>query len=228
MNAWKAGAMSALVGALLFGCEDRTPTGASDGVTGADGLTGASATEADARTGISATVAGVQNVRMRWDIVSINFATGTASAGGVANARANDGSKITLTGSGTFNPTAGKLQHVTGGGTWKTFAPDGSVTGSGPYQVTGFVSFTKTPGTFPLPHDNIGNPAKARAGFLVVNIAYSDGSDGVLIVSCHFTGTPDAVFEGVTATKGFVDYWRRAAPPPPPGNANRTNFHILP
>jgi hypothetical protein len=226
MNTWKASAVSALLGALLFGCEDRNPTAASDGATGADALTGVSATGADALTGASATAAG--SVRMRWDIISVDFATGTASAGGVASARANDSSKITLTGSGTFNPTAGKLQHVTGGGTWKTFAPDRSVTGSGSYQVTGFVSFTKTPGTFPLQHDNIGTPFKARAGFLVVNISYSDGSDGVLIVSCHFVGTPDAVFEGVTATKGFVDYWRRAAPPAPPGNANRTNFHILP
>jgi len=227
MNAWKAGAMSALLGALLFGCEDRNPTAASDGATGADGITGVSATGADAITGSFATAAGVENVRMRWDIISVNFATGTLSAGGVASGRANDGSKITLTGSGTFNPTAGKLQHVTGGGTWKTFAPDASVSGSGTYDVTGFVSFTLAPGTAPLPHDNIGKLADARAGFLVVNISYSDGSEGVLAVSCHIVGTPDAVFEGITATKGFVDYWRRAAPPAPPGNANRTNFHIL-
>lgn len=226
MSALKAGAMSALLGALLFGCQDRNPTAPSDGATGADALTGVSATGAHALPGMSATAAG-SPARMRWDIVSIDFATGTASAGGVARARAEDGSRITLTGSGTFNPNAGKLQNVTGGGTWKTFAPDASVTGSGPYQVTGFVSFTQTPGTFPLPNDNIGNPANARAGFLIANISYSDGSEGVLVVSCHFTGTPDAVFEGVTATKGFVDYWRHAAAPAPPGNANRTAFHIL-
>jgi hypothetical protein len=29
----------------------------------------------------------------------------------------------------------------------------------------------------------------------------SDGSDGVLTVSCHLVGTSDAVFEGITATK---------------------------
>ena len=34
----------------------------------------------------------------RWDIVSINFAAGTVSSGGIASARANDNSKITLTG----------------------------------------------------------------------------------------------------------------------------------
>ncbi|PYO91112.1 MAG: hypothetical protein DMD66_00660 [Gemmatimonadetes bacterium] len=164
---------------------------------------------------------------MRWDIVSINFATGTASAGGIASARANDNSKITLTGSGMFRSNPGNPQDVTGGGTWRTFDASGGSTGTGSYTVTGLVSFTVAPGTFPLPHDNIGNSADAGSGLLVVRIAYSDGSDGSLVVSCHFVGTPDAVFEGVTASKGFVDYWNREAPPAPPGDANRTAFHVI-
>jgi hypothetical protein len=45
-------------------------------------------------------------------------------------------------------------------------------------------------------------------------------------VSCHLVGTPNSVFEGITASKGFVDYWNREAPPPPPGNADRTTFHV--
>jgi hypothetical protein len=168
------------------------------------------------------------NTTMRWDIISVNFATGTLSAGGQASARANDGSKITLTGSGNFHSNPGKSQAVTGGGTWTTFAPDGTTaTGSGSYSVTGFVSFTLAPGTPPLPHDNIGNLADNRAGLLIVGIHYADGSDGTLTVSCHLVGTPDSVFEGATATKGFVDYWNREAPPAPPGNANRTTFHVL-
>ncbi len=171
--------------------------------------------------------ASASNHHMRWDIVSINFGTGTASAGGVASARANDGSKITLTGSGTYRSNPGNSQDVTGVGTWQTFDASGGATGNGSYTVTGFVSFTAAPGTFPLPHDNIGNPADARPGLLVVQIAYSDGSDGTLVVSCHFAGTPDAVFEGVTASKGFVDYWNREAPPAPPGNAGRTAFHVI-
>ena len=40
--------------------------------------------------------------KVRWDIINVDFGTGTLSAGGHASARANDGSKITLTGSGTF------------------------------------------------------------------------------------------------------------------------------
>jgi len=94
---------------------------------------------------------------MRWDIISVNFSTLTLSAGGIASARANDNSKITLTGSGTFRSNPGNPQDVTGGGTWTTYAPDGTtVTGSGTYEVTGFVSFVLAPGTAPLPNDNIG------------------------------------------------------------------------
>jgi hypothetical protein len=164
---------------------------------------------------------------MRWDIISVNFSTLTLSAGGIASGRANDNSKITLTGSGTFRSNSGDPQDVTGGGTWETFGMGGASTGSGMYQVTGFVRFEVAPGTFPLQHDNVGNPADVRAGLLVVGVAYSDGSEGTLVVSCHIVGTPDAVFEGVTASKGFVDYWNREAPPAPPGNANRTAFHVI-
>lgn len=168
------------------------------------------------------------NASMRWDIVSINFATGTVSAGGQASALANDNSKITLKGSGTFRSNPGKPQNVTGGGTWTTFAPDGTtVTGSGTYRVSRFVSFVLAPGTPPLPNDTIGPRENERAGLLVVQVAYSDGSRGVLVVSCEIVGTPHSVFEGITASKGFVDYWNRVAPPAPPGDANRTLFHVL-
>jgi hypothetical protein len=164
---------------------------------------------------------------MRWDIISVDFSTLTLSAGGIASARANDGSKITLSGSGTFRSNPGNPQDVTGGGTWQTFATGGASMGSGTCEVTGFVRFEVAAGTPPLPHDNIGNLADNRAGLLAVSLAYSDGSEGTLLVSCHLVGTPDAVFEGVTASNGFVDYWNRVAPPAPPGNANRTTFHVI-
>src|SRR6266705_6488290 len=60
--------------------------------------------------------ASASNHHMRWDIIDVNFATGTLSAGGVASARANDGSNITLTGSGTFCSNPGNPQDVVGGG----------------------------------------------------------------------------------------------------------------
>src|SRR5712691_8839330 len=197
---------------LALGCERGTPA----------------STVLAAKTGPSPSFsASASNHHMRWDIISVDFGTGTVSAGGVASARANDGSKITLMGSGTYRSNPGNAQDVTGGGTWQTFDATGGATGSGSYTVTGFVSFTLAPGTFPLSHDNIGNEADVRAGLLVVQIAYSDGSEGTLAVSCHIVGTPDAVFEGVTASKGFVDYWNRETPPAPPGNANRTAFHVI-
>jgi len=167
---------------------------------------------------------GGDNAKMRWDIVSINFATGTVNPGGHASARAEDDSRITLTGSGTFRSNSGNPQDVTGGGIWSTSGPAG--TGSGTYTVTGFVDFDVAPGVFPLTTDNIGAKEDIRAGLVVLQIAYSDGSDGILVVSCHLLGTPDSVFEGITASKGFVDYWNHEKAVPAV-DANRTAFHVL-
>jgi len=215
MNARTLSAGLAGIGliSLALGCERKDP---------------ASTMMASRPAGLSPSFsASASNHHMRWDLISIDFGTGTASAGGVASARANDGAKITLTGSGAYRSNPGNAQDVTGGGTWQTFDASGGATGSGSYTVTGFVSFTVAPGTFPLPHDNIGNPADARPGLLVVQIAYSDGSDGTLVVSCNFAGTATAdVFEGITASKGRTDFWNRAAPAPGV-DANRTAFHVI-
>lgn len=161
---------------------------------------------------------------VRWDIISVDFSTGTLSAGGMASARAAGNSKITLTGSGTFG--SGEDDGVTGGGTWMTFSAAGAQTGGGTYAVTRLVGWEPAPGTPPLPHDNIGNLADSRAGLVVLRIRYSDGTRGVLTVSCDLVGTPEGVFEGITVTKGFVDYWNREAPTPGI-NADRTNFHVM-
>src|SRR2546422_8739860 len=96
---------------------------------------------------------------MRWDILSVNFGTRTASAGGIASAQANDGSEITITGSGTFRSDPGNPQDVTGGGGWATHASRGPVTRSGAYQGTGFVGYVRAPRPVPLPHGHIGDPA---------------------------------------------------------------------
>lgn len=117
-----------------------------------------------------------------------------------ASASANDSSKIIVTGTGTFEPS--DPEEVTGGGTWQTVAPNGiTVTGSGTFRVTSLVKFDLAPGA-------ISNPA-IHAGLVFLRISYSDGSRGVLVVSCHLPGTPATVFEGATASKGFVDYWNR-------------------
>jgi hypothetical protein len=187
-------------------------------------------------TGLAAGTASASNKHhdnlvYRWDIIQIDFAAGTLSAGGQASAIAEDGSMITLTGKGTF--VAGEEvgdNDVTGGGSWQASDPSGMPTGHGTYRVTNFVRFKVAPGA-PAPlTDLIGNPANARAGLLFVAIRFSDGSTGVLTVSCHIPGPPSApptVFEGIRVSKGFVDYWNGTEPPPPPANGNRTLFHII-
>lgn len=180
---------------------------------------------APAIAGMRATTAFADDTTVRWDVISVDFATGTLSAGGVASASANDGSKITVTGTGTFTP--GDSDDVTGGGTWKTFNAGGLQVGSGLYSVTGLVRWERAPGTPPLPHDAIGILADNSAGLAVLRVHFSDGQRGILTVSCHLVGTPDAVFEGITTTKGFIDYWNREKPPAPPANADRTTFHVM-
>lgn len=182
--------------------------------------------------GTLASIAGAANdaaEKVRWDIVSVNPPTDTTiDPGGKASARASDNSKITVTGSGTFVfPGGTRSSAPTGGGTWETFDSSGASTGKGTYKVKGLVTWHKAPGT-PPPGltDNIDNRAKPSAGLAVLVIGYSDGSRGILVVSCHLVGTPDSVFEGITATKDFVDYWN-PEPPIPGVDANRTLFHIL-
>lgn len=167
-----------------------------------------------------------QASHIRWDIVSINFGLGTLSGGGLASALAVDGSQITMRGSGTFVAPAGgegTSNAVTGGGTWVTAGPIGSA--SGTYRVTGLVRWERAAGTFPPLADLIGSSSDARAGLAVLRIAYSDGSQGILVVSCEFNGTPHWVFEGITASKGIADFFNRVAPIPGV-DANRTAFHV--
>jgi len=163
--------------------------------------------------------------RIRWDLTNI---TGGISAGGKASALARDGSKITVTGSGTFR-AAGKSQDVGGGGNWETFDKDGKSTGSGAYQVTGRIQWVEAPGALPAALvDNIGDKANARGGLAILSISYSDGSEGILVVSCHLpTGAPDTIFEGITATKEFVDFFNAQADAPGV-EGNRTIFHVVP
>lgn len=118
-----------------------------------------------------------------------------------ASALAVDGSSITLTGTGTFAP--GDPEEVTGGGTWTV-----STGGGGTFQVTRFIRFDLAPGSF-SPNPNI------HAGLVFLRVAYSDGSRGVLTVSCALPGTPSNLADGAHASKGFVDYFNRQAPPSP-------------
>jgi hypothetical protein len=170
-----------------------------------------------------------QAQQVRWDIVRLSLPGATVNPEGQASAKDNLGNTLTLTGSGTFVAPAGgggTSSAVTGGGAWMLTTTAG--TSNGAYRVTGLVRWEEAPGTFPGTADNIDNPANFRAGLAVLRIEYSDGSHGILVVSCHGAGTPDTVFEGITASKDYVDYWNRVAPSGTPAttNANRTAFHL--
>ncbi len=173
-------------------------------------------------------VAQGQASHVRWDILSIVFSPLTLNPGGVAFAKADTGLTIKFTGAGTFVAPAvgdGTSSAVTGGGTWETFNPGGASTGSGTYSVTGLVSWEFANSQTGTLIDNIGDTNERANGNAVLRIEYSDGSHGTLVVGCHGPGAPDGIFEGVTATKGFVTYWERQAPVPGV-DANRTVFHV--
>ena len=184
--------------------------------------------------GISVLPVGVaraaDNLKIRWDLISVAFTNPpTLSPGGHASAsNTKDGTSITMTGSGTFSSNSGKPQNVNGGGTWETFAKNGSMTGSGTYEVTRFVKFALAPVTGPPTfNDTICSDCEVHSALAVLAIEYSDGSEGVLVVSCAASpGTPPSVFEGITATKDFVDYWEPGEHLPGV-DANFTAIHIL-
>ncbi len=163
-----------------------------------------------------------------WDIV--NVLPGSPPTGGVASALANDGSKITLTSTGTFFATPPGARFVAfvkgGGGTWQTFSRStsttpGTLTGSGTYRpLIGAAAAWKDLGPTSTSRPTL------HGGLLVVEIVYSDGDRGVLVVSCALPPAGPGVFEGVTATKGEVDYWARQAPRPGV-EGNRTVFTAI-
>jgi hypothetical protein len=169
-------------------------------------------------------------VPMRWDIVkTTGFAPETFTSGGSASAKAVSGAQITLTGTGTFLSSGENVQGVTGGGTWTiTGLPRALGTPSGTYVVTELVSWQPAAGTLSdAVVDQIGSNADARAGLLVLRIRYSDGIRGVLSVSCSLpSGTPAIVFQGITATKDFADFYGAQAPAAGV-DGNRTALHVL-
>ncbi len=174
--------------------------------------------------------------RVRWDIISIDFTASCVgpSRGGQASARSDDGDRITFTGSGTFPAVRNKCQRdVTGGGTWiiPSSKDPRCFHGSGTYKVVELLSWTPAATKFPLPCDNIGDPKDATSGLAKLRVAYSNGTHGVLTVSCNLhvgtAGAPNCIFEGITASMEWEDFWNSEPPPPPPGNMNRTVFHFL-
>ncbi len=134
---------------------------------------------------------------------------------GAASATAADELKIIVTGSGTFVAPAGgggTSSAVTGGGTWETRDASDAVTGSGNYRVTGLVRWERALASVP-------SIPGSTAGLAILRVEYDDGSAGTLTISCRITAAQPGRFEGVTASKGFVDFWNRVTSP--------NLFHVL-
>jgi len=169
----------------------------------------------------AASSAGAQHVH--WDIVSTTgIPPASLNPGGHASATAPDGDTITLTGSGDFVAPAngGGSSGATGGGTWTTTSG-----GSGTYSVTALVSWEPANAQANVGFvDNIDEGTRTN-GTAVLDIAFSDGSTGVLTVGCHGPGAPPGIFEGIATTKGFKTYY--SVPAPVAGvDAGRTLFHV--
>ena len=133
-----------------------------------------------------------------------------------ASASAADGLKIIVTGAGSFIAPAGgggTSSAVTGGGTWETRDASAAVTGTGTYMVTGLVRWERAAASVP-------SIPGSTAGLAVLRVEYSDGSAGTMTISCRISGTQPGRFEGVTASKGFVDFWNPTLP-------GRNLFHVL-
>jgi hypothetical protein len=179
----------------------------------------------------AAPIAFAQAAHVRWDITTLNFVAFTVDAGGVASATANDGSYITMSGSGTFvapSGGSGTSSATTGGGTWVEYTSGGVVTGTGTYEVAGLVRWDPAPfppGGVPFPTDLIDPSAPRSTGLAVLRITYSDGQHGILVISCEGVTAPEFMFEGITATKQYKDY-KSPVPPVPGVDGNRTLFHI--
>ena len=150
--------------------------------------------------------------------------TSTSQATNIPAQFAGDNSTITVTGSGTFKLNPGAA--VTGGGTWKTVNGTTGEVAEGTYQVTRLVFFELGAGTLAGGSgitDETGNLNDTIAGLAVLSVHYSDGENGMLVVSCTIAGPP-AALEGTTATKGVVDYSNPLIPDITTAN---TLFHIL-
>ena len=194
---WDARLLGVLAMGLALACERGAPTAAPS--------------TSRAEEFSASVVASAHAARIGWEIF------------GSASDTARDGLKITVTGSGTFVAPAdgrgtseGADRHsrhdaVTGGGTWETRDASG-VTGNGTYVVTGLVSWVRAAASVP-------SMPGSTAGLAILRVAYDDGSAGTLTISCRISNAQPGRFEGVTASKGFVDFFSPMTGP--------NLFHVL-
>jgi hypothetical protein len=170
-----------------------------------------------------APVLSAEAVHVTWNMITVSFTPAPhLNPGGSAQAIASDNSIITITGSGTFATSESERESsraVTGGGTWTIVS--GSGTTAGAFVVTELVRWEQsTPFAGFGITDNVGDINKAFGGLAVLRVAYSDGSQGILTISCQAPADPPAIFEGMIVSKGVIQYWD-------PGMTFFSLFHVL-
>jgi hypothetical protein len=178
--------------------------------------------------------------RVTWDLINVSGTPPniTITAGGSASAKStddhgNDKATITaVTGHGTFPNTDRCSTDVTGGGSWSVTGTTDAACfpGSGTYRVIELLSWHRAPGTIPTTFtDNTGAKGTPSSGLATLRVLYQNENGtqrrGTLTVSCHApSGTPACVFEGITASMDYEDFWKNV--PPGAGQGNRTLFHV--
>lgn len=112
--------------------------------------------------------------------------------GGRPSAKSGNGSTITLTGRGGWNPAAGSAR---GGGTYTITNSSDTVIERGTWRAKKFVSFLQLPGWWGIEGFKElgwqGPPGSASySGFLTLNVELSGLGDGVLKLWCLMPGVP--------------------------------------
>lgn len=126
-------------------------------------------------------------------------------------AKAPDGSSITLSGQGGWDPIS---QTAQGGGQYTIKDAAGAVTAQGSWQVTDFVSFEQVDGWWGMPGFKEegwqGPPGSVSfSGFLTVGVDLENQGDGVLVAWCLMpeVSMPDNhQGDGISLTGGNFDF----------------------
>lgn len=140
-------------------------------------------------------------------------------------AKAPDGSSITMSGQGAWDPGS---KRATGGGQYTVKDPSGAIKAQGAWRVTSFISFDKLSGWWNMPglqeEGWQGPPGSTTfSGFLKLNVSLDNLGDGVLEVWCLMPGATkpgDHKSDGISLTGGpfnFSDYHEQEGARPPQG-----------
>ncbi len=138
---------------------------------------------------------------------------------GKPSAKAPNGSEVTLSGKGGWNP---KNDTAKGGGHYTIKGSSGAVKAQGSWRVTGFSSFEQFSGWWGMGPDFKekgwqGPPGSASfSGFLTLEVSLENQGDGILVAWClmpqvlkrhpHLANPDDHVGDGISLSGGKFDF----------------------